>query len=401
MYITLKNVLYCLDVTFMLVSLTCCNVVGFSVLLKDWKCLIWDAWGMLLGKITLSNGLYKVESKCIVPTANVTQKVLIPDELHCCMGHISLQVTHRLIHDGTITGLDVDMSSQPDFCMACTQAKSMQKPVPQKQEGPCAMKIQHAVWLKNRSSTHGLDGKTPYKLIHNSKPDLTNLSEFLKEDWGKLKHKADEGRWVGYSDESKGHRVYKWHVTVEHNVIFDEPVLVTMNAQTEGESTTQGSQCTSGTPHGQTPPLQIQTPVTDPAHIDPLEGFKTLEPLADPPKGKGYHLCKPSAYMWGISEGTFSSTSHTNAPTYPQGLPMPTDESALMALLDFEESMSKTQGETDCTFKYSMAATHDMRIDLTNLNNACSHDDWCHIPLKWLVNMWQVTVYIVPTSCAR
>lgn len=42
--------------------------------------------------------------------------------------------------------------------------------------------IQHAVWLKNRSSTHGLDGKTPYKLIHNSKPDLTNLPEFLKED---------------------------------------------------------------------------------------------------------------------------------------------------------------------------------------------------------------------------
>jgi hypothetical protein len=96
--------------------------------------------------------------------------------------------------------------------------------------------VQHAIWLKNRTSTHALDGRTPYMLVHDAKPDLTDLPEWgtrvfvLKESNGKLESKADEGKWVGYSDESKGHRVYwpgKRRVTVERNITFDVPVLVT------------------------------------------------------------------------------------------------------------------------------------------------------------------------------
>jgi hypothetical protein len=37
--------------------------------------------------------------------------------------------------------------------------------------------IQHAVWLKNQTSMHALDGKTPYKLTHHEKPNLTDLLE--------------------------------------------------------------------------------------------------------------------------------------------------------------------------------------------------------------------------------
>jgi hypothetical protein len=61
---------------------------------------------------------------------------------------------------------------------------------------------------------HALDGKTPYKMVHGLKPDLANLPEWgmklfvLKQDRAKLEPKPDEGRWVGYSDESKGHRIY-------------------------------------------------------------------------------------------------------------------------------------------------------------------------------------------------
>ena len=74
--------------------------------------------------------------------------------------------------------------------------------------------VQHAVWLKNQTSMCVLDGKTPYEMLHKMKPDLTDLPEWgarvytLKEDHGKLESKADKGRWVWYSDESKGHRVY-------------------------------------------------------------------------------------------------------------------------------------------------------------------------------------------------
>ena len=40
MHVTLKNVPYCPDLAFTLVSLTCCNTAGYLVLLKNGKCLI-------------------------------------------------------------------------------------------------------------------------------------------------------------------------------------------------------------------------------------------------------------------------------------------------------------------------------------------------------------------------
>ena len=83
-----------------------------------------------------------------------------------------------------------------------------------------------------------LDGKTPYELMHHAKPDLADLPEWgkrvfiLKGDRGKFKPKVDEGQWVGFSDESKGRRIYlpgKHQVTVELNVTFNGTILVVKN----------------------------------------------------------------------------------------------------------------------------------------------------------------------------
>ena len=76
----------------------------------------------------------QVEHKHTVAAASVDIKPLTLDELHCRMGHISPKATWKLIQNGTITGLDVDMLRQPGFCTACAQAKPICKPVPQKQE---------------------------------------------------------------------------------------------------------------------------------------------------------------------------------------------------------------------------------------------------------------------------
>ena len=32
--------------------------------------------------------------------------------------------------------------------------------------------VKHAVWLKNRTSTRVLDGKTPYEIFYGTKPNL-------------------------------------------------------------------------------------------------------------------------------------------------------------------------------------------------------------------------------------
>jgi hypothetical protein len=114
-HVTLKDVLYCPDLAFTLISLTLCDAAGYSVLLKDQKCWIRDMRGKLLGQIPLSNGLYKVEHKSTAATVNVAWKVLTMDELHRRMGHISLQIAQKPVQDGTITGLDINMSSQPSL----------------------------------------------------------------------------------------------------------------------------------------------------------------------------------------------------------------------------------------------------------------------------------------------
>jgi GAG-pre-integrase domain/Integrase core domain/Pol polyprotein, beta-barrel domain len=136
-HVTLKDVLYCPDLAFTLISLTCCDAAGYSVLLKDQKCLIRDKRGTLLGQVPLplSNGLYKVEHESTAAATSTTCKVLTLDELHRRMGHISPQVARKLVQNGVITGLELDTASQPGFCTACTQAKPTRKPVPQTREG--------------------------------------------------------------------------------------------------------------------------------------------------------------------------------------------------------------------------------------------------------------------------
>jgi Pol polyprotein, beta-barrel domain len=70
-HVTLRDVLYCPDLAFTLVSLTRCNAAGYSVLLMDRKCIIRDAKGTLLGQVPLSNGLYKVEHELTVVVTNI------------------------------------------------------------------------------------------------------------------------------------------------------------------------------------------------------------------------------------------------------------------------------------------------------------------------------------------
>nr|GEY76737.1 integrase, catalytic region, zinc finger, CCHC-type, peptidase aspartic, catalytic [Tanacetum cinerariifolium] len=67
-------------------------------------------------------------------------------------------------------------------------------------------------YIQNRSLIHTHHNKTPYKLVHNKKPDLTFLHIFGalcyptndSEDLGKLQATADIGIFVGYAPSRKG-----------------------------------------------------------------------------------------------------------------------------------------------------------------------------------------------------
>ena len=87
--VTLKDVRYCLDLAFTLVSLTRCDVAGYTVQLKDGACVINDKARCTISRIPLTNGLYRVDREAVPATAAYSGiKIFSLDEVHHTMGHI-------------------------------------------------------------------------------------------------------------------------------------------------------------------------------------------------------------------------------------------------------------------------------------------------------------------------
>ena len=104
----------------------------------------------------------------------------------------------------------------------------------------------HVVWVKNRSATQALDGKTPYEMLYGKKPHLGDLLVWGAKCWIldrmglKLDDRAKEGHWVGYDSESTAHRIYlpiRKAVIVECNVTFQKEDGM-VSSRLEGENVT-------------------------------------------------------------------------------------------------------------------------------------------------------------------
>ncbi|SJL02247.1 uncharacterized protein ARMOST_05573 [Armillaria ostoyae] len=91
--------------------------------------------------------------------------------------------------------------------------------------------LKHAIWLKNRTLSKAIGGRTPYEVFHGSKPDLRHIHEWgckvwvHVEDGSKLEGRAREGQWLGFDQDSNGHRIYypnNHSIRVERSVKFPE-----------------------------------------------------------------------------------------------------------------------------------------------------------------------------------
>jgi len=140
--VTLKQVLFCPDLAFTLISLMKCDTAGYSMLLKDHKRTISDLHGTVLGQVSLTRDLYQHQYIFQTDeTVNVAHKVLSLDQLHRKMGHIPPCTTRELVKNGTVTGLNLDMRSEASFCNACAKAKPVCKPVPKEYTSLCATNV--------------------------------------------------------------------------------------------------------------------------------------------------------------------------------------------------------------------------------------------------------------------
>jgi hypothetical protein len=99
--------------------------------------------------------------------------------------------------------------------------------------------VNHATWLKNRTSTRALGNITPLEWLSGQKPNLANVPEWGQRVWvhtdagSKLDARAIEGHWVGYDkDSTHAHRIYipdKNKIAIERNIKF-APTTVTITA---------------------------------------------------------------------------------------------------------------------------------------------------------------------------
>ena len=55
-------------------------------------------------------------------------------EAHRKLGHIAYSAIKHAITKGFITGIELDLDSKPEFCKACTKAKSARQPFPKESE---------------------------------------------------------------------------------------------------------------------------------------------------------------------------------------------------------------------------------------------------------------------------
>ena len=55
-------------------------------------------------------------------------------EVHRKLGHVAHSAIKHAIANGQITSIDLDMTLKPEFCEACTKAKSARQPFPKESE---------------------------------------------------------------------------------------------------------------------------------------------------------------------------------------------------------------------------------------------------------------------------
>lgn len=93
--------------------------------------------------------------------------------------------------------------------------------------------VHTAIYILNRSLTKVVMGMTTYEAWHKRKPSVEHLKVFgciayaniPKENREKLDGKGEKCIFIGYSDESKGYRVYQPEykkLVISRDVIFDE-----------------------------------------------------------------------------------------------------------------------------------------------------------------------------------
>ena len=125
---------------FTLISISCLNRVGCSLLIEDETCIIRGPHPKhaILGGVPLICGLYRMHPSTLVDPlkshhANAVDSPLSINKLHCCLGHLNFRTLREMVSKGVMMGVLLDKSAA-DFCSACVQGKAYHQAFPKESQ---------------------------------------------------------------------------------------------------------------------------------------------------------------------------------------------------------------------------------------------------------------------------
>jgi hypothetical protein len=197
--ITLKEVYYSPIMAFTLVSVSCVDRAGFSLLIKGGTCEIRTSASKVIGRIPQIRGLYRItdtkSSPHSINTANVAKEISIND-FHRRMGHVNHEDLRQMVEKGMVTGVELNTSSKAEFCETCVKSKATRKPFPKETKTEYKTygdKVVSDVW--GPAPVKSLGGKQYYLLFK----DLFSHEEhiyFLKQKLEVFDHYKKYEAWV-------------------------------------------------------------------------------------------------------------------------------------------------------------------------------------------------------------
>jgi hypothetical protein len=131
--VTLTNTLYTPTMAFTLISANRIAAVGLAVHFEDKLCKILSPalQRKIIAEILQVDGLYSVIFRN-QHHANIAKAKLTVNELHQVLGHVSQTAVLDAVKKVLVEGVELDSTSQPEFCDACTQAKASHQPFPKR-----------------------------------------------------------------------------------------------------------------------------------------------------------------------------------------------------------------------------------------------------------------------------
>ena len=127
----LKDTVYTPDFTFTLISIGHLDEVGCSATFENLVCAIKNKDGKVMGQLPMSGGLYWAITWPMdiwVKSTNVVMDKMSITKVHRKFRHINYDAIRKMIKSKIVLGVELDSELQPEFCDACTKAKSNVQP---------------------------------------------------------------------------------------------------------------------------------------------------------------------------------------------------------------------------------------------------------------------------------